>query len=150
MTGMKRYQFGFDFPALVLFLLIMAPNLIWLAVPAPNDVLRTASSPAIFDTIASVCQVLMVSALCLLINRERERLCATPLMVLAAVCCLLYFVSWVVYYTGMVSVAVILGLTLPPCGAFLLFAVDRRNMIATGFALLFTLLHFVHGIMVLI
>lgn len=94
MTGMKQYKFGFDFSALVLFLLIMTPNFIWFAIPAPNDVLRTVSSPVILDTAASICQVLMVTTLCLLINRNRERLRATPLIVSAAVCCLLYFVSW--------------------------------------------------------
>ena len=92
----------------------------------------------------------MVATLCLLVNRERERLRPTPLVVSAEVCCLLYFVSWAVYYAGIVNVPVILGLTLLPCGAFLLFAVDRRNMIAAGFASLFTLFHFLHGIMVLI
>lgn len=150
MTGMKQYKFGFDFSALVLFLLIMTPNFIWFAIPAPNDVLRTVSSPVILDTAASICQVLMVTTLCLLINRNRERLRATPLIVSAAVCCLLYFVSWAAYYTGIVNAPVILGLTLLPCGAFLLFAVDRKNMIAAGFSSLFALLHFVHGIMILI
>lgn len=147
---MKQYKFGFDFPALVLFLLIMTPNFIWFAIPAPNDVLRTASSSAVLDMLSSICQVLMVAALCLLVNRERERLHPTPLIVWAAVCCLLYFVNWAVYYAGLVNAVVLLGLTLLPCGAFLLFAADRRNMIAAGFASLFTLLHFAHGIMVLI
>lgn len=147
---MKKYKFGFDFSAFVLFLAIMAPNFFWFAMPAPHDVLRTAPSPAALDAIASICQVLMVVTLCLLINRERERLRATPLMVSAAVCCVLYFVSWAVYYTGLVNAVVIFGLILPPCGAFLLFAVDRRNMIAAGFASLFTLFHLMHGIMILI
>lgn len=146
----KQYKFGFDFPAFVLFLLIMTPNFIWFAIPAPNDVLRTASSPAILDATASICQVLMVSTLCLLINRERERLRATPLMVSAVVCCLLYFVSWAVYYAGVVNAVVIVGLTLLPCGAFLLFAADRKNMIAVVWTLLFTFLHLMHGIKILI
>ena len=150
MTGMKQYKFGLDSPSFVLFLLIMLPHFIWFAIPAPNDVLRTASSSAVLDILSSICQVLMVAALCLLVNRERERLRPTPLVVSAGACCLLYFVSWAVYYAGIVNAPVILGLTLLPCGAFLLFAVDRRNMIAAVFASLFTLLHFVHGIMVLI
>lgn len=146
---MRQYKFGFDVPAFILFLLIMAPNFIWFAIPAPNDVLRVTSSPAALDAASSVCQILMVAALCLLVNREKERLRATPLTVWAAVCCLLYFVCWAVYYTGIVNAAIILGLTLLPCGAFLLFAVARKNKIAAGLAVLFALLHLIHGIIIL-
>lgn len=39
-----KYRFGFDFWGLILFLLVMVPNFIWFAVPAPNDV---KSSPRI-------------------------------------------------------------------------------------------------------
>lgn len=34
------------------------------------------------------------------------------------------------YDFGLTNAAVILGLTIPPCLAFLLFAVDRKNRIA--------------------
>lgn len=38
--GMKKYNFSFDVWGLAVFLIIMMPNCIWFAVPAPNDVLR--------------------------------------------------------------------------------------------------------------
>ena len=38
-----RYRFGFDIFAFILFLLIMAPNIIWSFLEAPNDVLRVES-----------------------------------------------------------------------------------------------------------
>ena len=57
---LKEYKFGFNIYGLLLFLIIMIPNFIWFAVPAPNDVLRTESVTEVIDTIASVCQVLMV------------------------------------------------------------------------------------------
>ena len=37
---MKKYRFGFEPWGLLLFLVVMLPNLIWFAVPAPNDILR--------------------------------------------------------------------------------------------------------------
>lgn len=37
---LKKYEFGFDVGCLLLFLIIMIPNFIWFAAPAPNDVLR--------------------------------------------------------------------------------------------------------------
>lgn len=71
---LKKYKVDFDFIGLILFLIIMIPNFIWFTIPAPNDVLRADSVTATFDTIASVCQVLMIIALCFLINKGREKL----------------------------------------------------------------------------
>ena len=67
---LKNYRIGFDWIGLILFLIIMIPNFIWFVVPAPNDVLRTESVTGTIDSIASVCQVLMVASLCLVINRN--------------------------------------------------------------------------------
>lgn len=52
---LKKYRLSFDIWGLLLFLVIMIPNSIWFAVPAPNDILRANSITVIFDTIASIC-----------------------------------------------------------------------------------------------
>jgi hypothetical protein len=49
MKLLKPYRFGFDIWGLLLFLLVMLPNFIWFAVPAPNDVLRAESVTPITD-----------------------------------------------------------------------------------------------------
>lgn len=146
MNLLKKYRFGFDIWALLLFMAIMIPNFIWFGIPAPNDVLRADSVTEIFDTAASVCQVLMVMILCTLINREREKIIMTPLIIAVFICCILYYTSWVMYYFGLTNAAVILGLTIPPCLAFLLFAVDRKNRIAVIPITVFTICHLVYGI----
>lgn len=142
---LKKYKLGFDFWGMLLFLIIMLPNFIWFAVPAPNDILRATSVTEAFDTIASICQVLMVAVLCVLINRDRKKIAFTPLIIVVCVCCLLYFASWVFYYIGITNAVVILGLTLPPCMAFLLFAVDRKNTIAIIPISIFTVCHLIYG-----
>ncbi|SKB67274.1 hypothetical protein SAMN06296386_103334 [Lachnospiraceae bacterium] len=68
----KKYKVGFDIWGAVLFLIIMIPNFMWFLVPAPNDILRTESITEILDTVASVCQVLMIIFLCIFINKEHE------------------------------------------------------------------------------
>ena len=68
---MKKYRFGFEPWGLLLFLVVMLPNLIWFAVPAPNDILREGPAGGFVDSAASVFQILMAAALCLLVNRER-------------------------------------------------------------------------------
>ncbi len=143
---LKEYKFGFNIYGLLLFLIIMIPNFIWFAVPAPNDVLRAESVTEVIDTIASVCQVMMVIALCVFVNVKSHKFHITPLIILAIICCLIYFASWVGYYSGTVNTGVILGLTIPPCLAFLFFAIDRKNMIAVVPISIFLICHLTYGI----
>lgn len=143
---LKNYKFQFDIWALLLFLMIMIPNFIWFAIPAPNDILRAKSLTETIDAVASVCQVLMIAALCIFKNRESRKLCASPFIVAAGICCLLYFSSWIVYYSGIVTAIVILGLTLPPCLAFLFYAIDRKNGLALIPISIFTVCHLIYGV----
>ena len=142
---LKKYKIGFDIWGLIIFLIIMIPNFIWFAVPAPNDILRADSATEIVDTIASVCQVMMVIALCLLINKERKKISITKLITASICFCLIYFASWVFYYSGITNSMVILGLTIPPCLSFLFFAIDRKNIFAVIFISIFTICHLIYG-----
>ena len=142
----KNYKFGFEIWGLILFLIIMLPNFIWFAVPAPNEVLRTESVTKVVDAIGSVCQVAMVVALCASVHKECKKLSITSLIIAVIGCCLLYYLCWFLYYTGVTNVVVILGMTVVPCLAFLFFALDRKN----GIALIpiggFTVCHVIFGV----
>ena len=142
----KRYKLSFEIWGLLLFLIIMIPNFIWFAIPAPNDILRAESITEMVDTVASVCQILMIVSICIFRNRESEKLCISPFVIMVIVCCLLYVASWIAYYNGMTNVIVILGLTIPPCLAFLFFAIDRKNGIALIPVSIFTICHLVYGV----
>ena len=83
---MKNYKFTFDVWGLAVFLIIMIPNFIWFAVPAPDDILRSESKTAVVDAIGSVCQVLFAAALCLIKNKDCGKLRITP-KIIAAACC---------------------------------------------------------------
>lgn len=143
---MKNYKFSFDVWGLAIFLIVMIPNFIWFAVPAPNDVLRAESKTAVIDAIASICQVLFAASLCIIVNKNRSRLRFTPKIIAAACCTVIYFVGWLLYYAGIASPLVIILLTLPPCLSFLFFALDRKNYIAVIFISAFTVCHFIYGI----
>lgn len=75
---LKKYKMNFEIWGLLLFLIVMLPNFIWFSIPAPNDILRSNSITETIDTIASICQVLMVVALCAFKNRDASKLCVTP------------------------------------------------------------------------
>ncbi len=143
---LKRYKLRFEICGLLLFLIVMIPNFIWFAVPAPNDILRAKSITETVDTIASLCQIWMIVAICIFKNRESKKLCITPFIIMAAVFYLLYVISWIAYYTGITNAIVILGLTVPPCLTFLFFAIDRKNGIAFIPILIFTICHLIYGV----
>lgn len=131
---------------LVLFLIVMIPNFIWFAVPAPNDILRNESVTALVDTIGSICQVLFVSFLCVIINKEKNKLHFSPLIILTVICIILYFTGWILYYNGITNSLVIIILTLSPCLAFIFFALDKKNIIAVVPAVCFTICHLIYGV----
>lgn len=143
---LKRYKLSFEIWGLLLFLIVMIPNFIWFAIPAPNDILRAESITEMVDTVASVCQILMIVSICIFRNRESEKLCISPFVIMVIVCCLLYVASWIAYYNGMTNAVVILGLTVPPCLTFLFFAIDRKNGIALIPVSIFTICHLVYGV----
>ena len=143
---LKNYRIGFDWIGLILFLVIMIPNFIWFVVPAPNDVLRTESITGTIDSIASVCQVLMVASLCLVINRNNtgSKVIGTIITVMA--CVVLYYICWLCYYQGNTETTVLMGLAAFPCAAFLIYSYKRRNMIAAFFAVVFSMCHLLYAI----
>ena len=146
---LKKYNMGFDIRGLIVFLIIMIPNFIWFAVPAPNDILRTESVTVVIDTIGSICQVIMIFALCVFINPERKKLSFTKTIIMHITmigCCVIYFASWIFYYWGITNAVVILGLTISPCMVFLFFAIDRRNYISVIPISIFTVCHFIYGV----
>ena len=146
MKASKTYKLGFDISGLILFLLVMTPTFIWLAVPAPNDVLRAESVTPMVDIIGSVCQILFIACLCIIINKERSKLRFSPLVIASMVCVVMYYVGWALYYQGNTEAYIILLMTVSPCVAFILFAMDRKNFPAVVFATGFTICHLIYGI----
>ena len=143
---LKKYRFGFDIGGLLLFLIIMIPNFIWFAVPAPNDILRNHSITETIDAVASVFQVIMIICLCILKNRNQSQIHITPLIIITIISVAVYFISWVFYYGGITNAFVILGLTIPPCMAFLFYSIDRKNVVAVVPTIIFTICHLIYGI----
>ena len=99
----KKYKFGFDYLGLLLFLVIMIPNFIWFAVPAPNDVLRSDSVTPIVDGIGSICQVAFVAAICILKRKDIQIVRFSKLVISALVLAAVYYVGWILYYCGLVN-----------------------------------------------
>lgn len=137
----KNYRLSFDPWCLLLFLLIMVPNLIWFIIPAPNDLLRISSTVKLIDTIATVFQIIMLLSLCFFKNTKAKSFRLSLLLGLTIISCLLYFICWVLYYNSRINSVIILGLAILPCLSFFLFAIDRKNWLALIPILIFTICH---------
>lgn len=133
MFNIKNYSLGFDIYGLLLFLVIMLPNFVWFAVPAANDVLRTGSVTPHVDAIASVFQIMLVAALCIVINKHRR----VPMRKAAfrgiAILIALYYLGWLLYYVGLISPVIIMGL----CIANIFSTVTCINSIFSRFVHVF-------------
>ncbi len=150
MWSIKNYRLGFDPWGLGLFLLIMLPNLLWFAFPAPDDILRAQSVTPLADAIAQAFQIALAAALCGVVNGTRSAPAKRRWAAGVLLCAALYFAGWAAYYAGIAGPGVILTLCLAPCGAFLVFALARKNapalLAAGGFAichLIFAVVNFI-------
>lgn len=137
----KNYKFGFDIWALVLFALIMLPNIIWFCVPSQNDILRNESTTQVLDVIVTVFQVIMLATLCMFKNVNAEKIKFSLFFILSTIFGLLYYVCWVLYYANVVYAVVLLGMCILPCCAFVFYALDRKNYFALIPIVVFCILH---------
>ena len=140
-NGTRITQWQFNLYGLLLFATIMLPNIIWFLVPAKNDILRTTSATPIIDTAASIFQVIMVICLCFVKKNHYRKYDWLSIICIAA-----YFACWIFYYCAIVNTAVILGLCLFPCLAFIFYEIRIKNYFALMPTIIFTILHLIFGI----
>ncbi|MBQ9659004.1 MAG: hypothetical protein IJV31_09645 [Clostridia bacterium] len=142
---MKKYKIGFDFWGLLLFLVIMLPNFIWMAIPAPNDILRVSSITPIIDTIGSIFQVIFILLMCILIRKDSAKIKFSKIIIGMIISVICYFIGWIFYYCGFTNSLIIVLLTIPPCLAFILYTIDRKNVLALISVIIFTICHIIYG-----
>ncbi|MDV4151441.1 hypothetical protein R0131_11370 [Clostridium sp. AL.422] len=147
MFEIKNYKIGFDILGLLLFLIIMIPNFIWFAVPTSNDILRNESLTPVIDIIASIFQVITIMSLCIIKNKQCQKLIKKPWLKWIIICIIIYFIGWILYYIGIVNSVIILDLCIAPCVAFILLSIERKNIVALIASTIFMICHVLYGIM---
>ncbi|WP_195468813.1 hypothetical protein [Clostridium sp. D43t1_170807_H7] len=146
MFEIRKYKIGFDILGLLLFLIIMIPNFIWFAVPTSNDILRNESITPVIDLLASIFQVIMVIALCIIKNKHCQKPMKKIWFKLIIVSIIIYFAGWILYYIGIVNALVIIDLCIAPCVAFMLLSIARKNIFAFILSIMFMICHALYGI----
>jgi hypothetical protein len=99
------YVIAFSLAGLLLYALQLLPNIIWLAMPPANDVLKHNSSPlAAVNLVEQVFGIATVALLIIVITRAgTEGTNSSWLLLCAAVFLAGYYAAWVLYYQGNVS-----------------------------------------------
>ena len=146
MFEIRKYKICFDILGLLLFLIIMIPNFIWFSVPTSNDILSNESITPVINMIASIFQVIMVIALCIIKNKHCQKPMKKIWFKLIIVSIIIYFAGWIVYYIGIVNALVILDLCIAPCVAFMLLSIARKNIFAFILSIIFMICHALYGI----
>lgn len=143
MFQLKNYKLGIDIKGILLFLIIMIPNIIWFLVPAAIDPLRNESITPSVDAVAQVFQILMVAALAVIKNREGSNNLKGKAGFTILLLLVFYYVGWILYYAGIVNAMIHLDLCIAPCMAFIIFSYWRKNAVALLSAVGFTICHII-------
>lgn len=142
----NNYRWGFDVWALALFLFLMIPTVLWILFPPLKDPLRAESVTPVVDIIGIIFQVLTVATLCFVQWNRRAYYYRIWAMAATILCILLYSPGWILYYMKGITLASMLLMTLPPCLAFVFYALAKRNTLAVIFAAVFTVCHLIYAI----
>ncbi|EOH80587.1 hypothetical protein [Enterococcus malodoratus] len=138
---MKNYRIGFSPIGLLTVCLVMLPNLLFLFITPPNNVLsQNESSFWLWNLLENVGRFGMMGSLCFILNRTPAR--KNSVLTMSALGSLiLYFVLWGFYFAGISNGLMLVGLAVFPSIFFLLTAWKLRNPFALSFVALFALTH---------
>ena len=138
----KKYRFGFSLAGLLLYALQLLPNILWMLAPPANNLLAKNSSPyPILNILEQVFGVATVALLILLINKGRGR--NPKLFVGLAILFLAgYYLSWILYYQGVVSPwLLIIGIAAMPPLYFFFSGLWLKNYIVLIPCTIFGVIH---------
>lgn len=148
MKQVAKYRFGFDVRALILFIVMMLPNIIWFVSPNQDNLTSEGSLVDGLEIIVSIAQVIMVGALCFVMNDAREVPMKKWNTILIYAMVTLYYIGWVFYYFGTVNLLLIVILSVTPGVAFLIFSIARKNIIAMIATIVFLICHLIASLII--
>ena len=132
-ASFEGYAVAFSLTGLVLYVLQLLPNIVWIAVPPTNDVLKHNNSPhAALNLIEQLFGMVTVALLIIVVSKVGTQgrngfwLLACAAGFLAA-----YYVAWILYYQGNVSGwLLVLGIAAMPPLYFFFAASWMKNYAA--------------------
>ena len=148
---LKKYRWGLDFWGLILFAIIMLPNILYFILVACGVTPELKTGGGVIDIAATVFQVLGVAALIFVVEKKRKIFTFDcPLFALAGLFLIPYYISWGFYFLNHLNSGVILFLAVCPCVSLILYEIERKNWFALLPTSIFAALHIVSAILAVI
>lgn len=138
------YVIAFSLAGLLLYALQLLPNIIWLAMPPANDVLKHNSSPhAAVNLVEQVFGIATVALLIIVITRAgTEGANSSWLLLCGAAFLAGYYAAWVLYYRGNVSPwLLVIGIAAMPPLYFIFVASWMKDYLALVPCAIFGIAH---------
>lgn len=144
MKFLKNYKFGFDFPALLLVLLLLLPNIVYWCIPEfyglrgdrPIDI-----SALLFEGIGALLLVLFT-------RKEQVKFSFFTLFgTLTWLFLLLDYIAWIFYFCNFFNIAVTLFIAVCPCVSLLSFEAEKKHMLSLAPTAVYALLNIIAGFM---
>lgn len=143
--NIKNYKFSLNFGAILLFALLMLPNILWLFLSPENDALKQKSITPVIDIFAIVFQVVTLGMLCFSKNTVYGKVKISKLFFVSFFFLILYLSFWGINTlpTRITSIRkfIYLCLAIYPCLAIFFYTLDRKNYISLLPLIIFTSLH---------
>lgn len=139
---MKHYTFGFSFKGFLAFMLVMIPNIIWMAAGPVNDILagNNAENPML-ALVLNGSQWFMAALLILLKNKAENREKSVVLFLAAALCLGGYYVLWICYFAGIINPWFLVSMAVLPSMYFIFVECWMKNYIAIIPSVIFGITH---------
>ena len=140
------YRFRFDKQALMLFVALLLPNLIWFIHPPACDILHVKSVTPGADAIAAFLQVQLAALLIFFAREDAPEQLPNVWKVLALVFVGAYWGLWGEYYSGDTKFLLILAMAIVPCLALVAFSIGRKNWWSVVLCAVFLVCHLLFAV----
>lgn len=133
-------SFGFSWKGLIIFILPMIPNLFFFLLPASAGAASSVAGPKILDFLEHGSQGIFIFLLIFLVSNKASKL-NSPYAIAMGIMLLLYYLLWIIYFSGHVTLLTQLGLAVFPVIYFILGELWLHNPLAVIPTLLFGIFH---------
>ena len=144
----NNYEMGFSIYGIIIYLLLMLPNIVWQIFPPINNLLLidTVSYP-ILDIFEWIFRILIILFLIFLINKDKTKN-KTSYIGVAIAFLAIYYITWLLYYFGIVNPwIIILGMGITPVFYFSFAGLWLRNYLLLIPSLIFGIVHMIISIL---
>lgn len=135
-----QYHFGFSLKGLIIFLLPMIPNLFFFLLPSSAAASSSVSNTKILDFLEHGSQGIFIFILVFFVSNKVSQL-SSRYIIAMGIMLALYYLLWIIYFTGHVTLLFQLGLAVLPVFYFIFGELWLHNPLAIIPTIIFGIFH---------